>query len=77
MTVTVRHRELAWCHRGQAVEAPKLEDCLRIAGLLLGEEEFLPLQCLVRGLLFLPGHMLVHQGSQRGMLLTADVALHR
>ena len=77
MTVTVRHGELTWGHRGQAVEAPRLEDCLRVAGLLLGDEEFLPLQCQARGLLILPGHMLVHQGSQRGMLLTADVALHR
>ena len=77
MTVTVRHGELTRGHRGQAVEAPKLEDGLRVAGLLLGEEEFRPLQCLARGLLILPGHMLVHQGSQRGMLLAAEVALHR
>ena len=65
MTVTVRHGELTWGHRGQAVEAPRLEDCLRVPGLLLSGEEFIFPQCQARGLLVLPGHVLVHQGSQR------------
>ena len=77
MTVTVSHGELPRGHRGQAVEAPELEDCLGVACLLLGEEHFLRSQCLVRGLLFLPGHVLLRQGNQGGVLLVADVALHR
>ena len=77
MTVTVCHGELPRGHRGEAVEAPELEDCSGVACLLLGEKQFLRPQRLVRGLLFLPGHMLLRQGNQGGMLLVADVALHR
>ena len=77
MTVTVRHRELAWGHRGQAVEAPRLDDCVRVSGLLLRGEEFLPPQRQARGLLLLLGQLLLHDGGQHGLLLAAKVAMHR
>ena len=77
MTVTVRHRDFAWGHRGQAMEAPRLEDCVRVSSLLLSGEEFLPPQRQARSLLLLPGQLLLHDGGQHGLLLAASVAMHR
>jgi len=77
VTVTVRHRDFAWGHRGQAVEATRLKNCVRVSSLLLGGEEFLPLQRQVRSLLLLLGQLLLHYGGQHGVLLAATVARHR
>ena len=77
MTVTVRHGELAWGHRGQAVEAPRLDDRVSVACLFLRGEEFLPPQRQARSLLLLLGQLLLHDGGQHGVLLAATVARHR